>query len=1053
MGSLCTASPTTSTYSPNPTALNEYQNILTRANNVAGTPYQPYGGQMVAGLDPTQQAGINNVNNASGIAQPYLNTAAGYAGQGAAPVDSVSANDISRYESPYQNDVINATMANINEVNGQQQNQLRGNAASAGALGGDRLGVAQAELARQQSLTSNQTLAGLNNQNYAQALGEANSQQQNAQANAGRLGQAAFTFGNLGTTAQNSALQGANAQLGAGSVAQNNQQQQLSALYQQYLQQQGFPYQQTSWLAGLAGPLAGGLGGTQTTQPPSASPFAQIAGLGLAGAGLFAKDGGRIPFADGGSAPNFMTDAPSYIPKVSLQIQRPQMMNTGSTPQQNPFGFLTPQNVKSGMGGFKNLMGGASNWNTSLPEGGSFTGGLGGDVTGGSDGGDFAHGGLVRAVHAIRKSLRRYDDGGTVENPSRPEGIHILKRKMGGVQGPLVEEPLSPFWVDHYKNLDMQRSQNISGTVPRGHFGYDDGGAVPEEPMMPGHGGIFGGLPGWAPDERPMGWEGMAPDRQLAPAAAIAEAPPESDEGGLPPGASAFAPVGPRPAMGGMSPLPAASPFDATGGAPPPEGGPSTGAPPPQTGSMISRLFGQNGGMSSDDKRALLSAGLGILGAPGGMSGLQAIGQGGLQGLKEAALGRKETELKRQHDQAMKFQKMKLDQAAQVLAEKAFEHAQNLSETQRQHDTTPIVMGENSYGQKVYGVRDRKSGQLVPLDPNTGLPRADASPQVGQPTFGTPNTMGEPVKVIKGADAVIPANERGVPQTTADDMLPSEARYVAGETPTGINPDVLTANPDIAGTVKAIAEGRQAIPTGRPLQTPYWRKVMETLNQYDSSFDQTKLPARRNMRVSYLGGGKASDNIASFNMGLQHVGELEQAARDLNNYAIAPSVMNPVVNSARGQFSKEYQAAKARFEKAADAVAVELMRAFRGTGSGSVHEVESWRRGLKTDDSPVTLLAGTQEGVKLLGGRIESQGDRWNSSMGAASQRDPLSWLSPKARETYDRVMSMDPTTDYKQKSKTSPVAKKPAGDRFNELIGSGLTKEHAYSKMHEEGF
>lgn len=610
MGSLCQSSPTTSTssYTPNPAAVNQYQDILNRANNVASTPYSPYGGQMVAGLSPTQQAGISNVNGAVGTAQPYLNTAAGYAASGAAPVGSVGQSDIERYLSPYNSNVINATMANINETNAQQQNQLKGNAASAHALGGDRLAVAQSELARQQGLASNQTLAGLQNQNYSQALGEANSQQANAQANAQRAGQAAFTFGNLGTTAQNAQLQGAQAQIGAGGLEQGTNQAQLNAAYQQYLQQQAFPYQQTGWLAGLSGPIAGGLGGTQTgvTQPPNASPFAQAAGLGLAGAGLFFKDGGSVGYADGG-VPNFISDAGGYVPKVSIQMPQAIMpakapsATMGASPMDPFTKFLTGQHGKfSGMGTSPLSLG---DW--SAPSGPNM-GNSGG--TGGGLGGLYAHGGLVHAVRAIRHSLKR---------------------------------------------------------------GYDDGGSVP---MMPGHGGIFGGLPGWDPDEKPMGWEDMAPPQTETADLPREIAPPV--EAGLPESASAYTAPN-RPAMG-TSPLPA-SPF----------GGMTAEEPAPQPqdkGSMIGRLFGQNGGLDRDDKRSLLAAGLGILGAPGGLSGLQAIGQGGLQGLQQAGLARKEAETRKQHEDTLKLQKMRMDQAAATLAQQAFEHARTFGETQRYHD-------------------------------------------------------------------------------------------------------------------------------------------------------------------------------------------------------------------------------------------------------------------------------------------------------------------------------------------------------------------------------
>ena len=92
-----------------------------------------------------------------------------------------------------------------------------GNAIAQGAMGGNRVGVAQAQLGGQQALAENQTIANLENQGYSQALGEYNQQQ--AQ-NVGALQAGAYSLGQLGTEAQNASLQGSQALLNTGSLQQ-----------------------------------------------------------------------------------------------------------------------------------------------------------------------------------------------------------------------------------------------------------------------------------------------------------------------------------------------------------------------------------------------------------------------------------------------------------------------------------------------------------------------------------------------------------------------------------------------------------------------------------------------------------------------------------------------------------------------------------------------------------------------------------------------------------------------------------------------------------------
>lgn len=183
--------------------------------------------------------------------------------------------------SPFQQQVIDATGAQLQNQDAQQQNTLTGNAISAGAWGGDRAGVAQAQLAGQQSIANNLTFANLNNTNYQQALATAQNQQ-----NIGLQTQIAN---------QELGVQGANALLSAGNTLQQNQQLSDIANYQQYQNQQQYPFQTTQYLANILGGIQGGAGGT-TTQTQSGNLFSDLFGGALGIAGLFTgkKDGGKV---------------------------------------------------------------------------------------------------------------------------------------------------------------------------------------------------------------------------------------------------------------------------------------------------------------------------------------------------------------------------------------------------------------------------------------------------------------------------------------------------------------------------------------------------------------------------------------------------------------------------------------------------------------------------------------------------------------------------------------------------------------------------------------
>src|SRR6185437_3061411 len=103
---------------------------------------QQWQGPTIAGFNPTQQAAFSEINQAQGSALPYVNAAQGYLSAGAAPafpsVMQWNPGNLAQFENPYTAQVTQATQNLLNEQNAEQFNQARGQAASAGAFGGDR---------------------------------------------------------------------------------------------------------------------------------------------------------------------------------------------------------------------------------------------------------------------------------------------------------------------------------------------------------------------------------------------------------------------------------------------------------------------------------------------------------------------------------------------------------------------------------------------------------------------------------------------------------------------------------------------------------------------------------------------------------------------------------------------------------------------------------------------------------------------------------------------------------------------------------------------------
>ena len=251
------------------------------ASNAASTPYQAYSGELVAGQNATQTQAYNQVAGLQGSTTPYygaantdFNNATSNVSNG---VQAANASNIAQYSNPYQQQVINATQAQLNQNDSVQSQQQTGNAISAGAFGGDREAASQALLGNQQDLANNQTIAGLNSANYTQALGQLNTENQQQisenEANNQNSLNAGTAQEGLGTTALTSGLQGANALLQTGNQQQQLQQSQDTAAYQQWENQLAFPYQQAGFYANIAEGLGSQMGGTSNTNQSENSGY------------------------------------------------------------------------------------------------------------------------------------------------------------------------------------------------------------------------------------------------------------------------------------------------------------------------------------------------------------------------------------------------------------------------------------------------------------------------------------------------------------------------------------------------------------------------------------------------------------------------------------------------------------------------------------------------------------------------------------------------------------------------------------------------------------
>ena len=265
------------------------------------------GKQFVAGEDPLQTQAINLAQQGVGSYQPFLSAAqtaqtagAGALGQSASTIGGLGSltgpQAYQPFMSPYQSQVMDASLTEFDRNAQMQQQGLRDQAVASGAFGGGREGVVQAEYMK----GSDANRAALQASMLQQGFGQANQLAQQNFMNQGSLAAAqqglAGAYGNqmnqqfgLSDFGRTGMGQDVSALGSLGGIRQGMTQANLSA-DQQAAQTGAYePYGRLSQYGNTLTGLAGGVAGSQYQDPGQTNPFQTALGTATGLAGLFGK--------------------------------------------------------------------------------------------------------------------------------------------------------------------------------------------------------------------------------------------------------------------------------------------------------------------------------------------------------------------------------------------------------------------------------------------------------------------------------------------------------------------------------------------------------------------------------------------------------------------------------------------------------------------------------------------------------------------------------------------------------------------------------------------
>jgi hypothetical protein len=317
--------------------------------DISQNPYKPYEANRIAGFSPLQQQSQQNAANmqTSGVTG-FGTQLAGAAGLGALgarydptqfQADQFGGDAAQRYMSPYMQNVVDIQQREAQRQGDIAGTQLASQATKSGAFGGGRQAIMQAEAARNLAQQKGDIQARGLQSSYEQAQAQFNADQARRM-QAQQLAEQSKQYGaGYGMQGLQTALQGAG-QLGAlggqqfaqgmdinklqnayGGQQQALEQQGLTQAYQDFQNQQNYPYKQLGFMSDMINRLPLGQQSTRQVYEPEPGGLQQLGALGAGVYGLskFMAEGG-MAYADGGSV-----DSPGNVASIVKSLSPEQL--------------------------------------------------------------------------------------------------------------------------------------------------------------------------------------------------------------------------------------------------------------------------------------------------------------------------------------------------------------------------------------------------------------------------------------------------------------------------------------------------------------------------------------------------------------------------------------------------------------------------------------------------------------------------------------------------------------------------------------------------------
>lgn len=183
----------------------------------------------------------------------------------------------------------------------------------------------------------------------------------------------------------------------------------------------------------------------------------------------------------------------------------------------------------------------------------------------------------------------------------------------------------------------------------------------------------------------------------------------------------------------------------------------------------------------------------------------------------------------------------------------------------------------------------------------------------------------------------------------------------------------LSATQEDRNVAQGLAEYKLDVSKVASLRGNQRTKIINLAQLINPNFDINTYSQIVQAKKSFAPGGKDYKNVISLNTAVQHLKELNDASKALENGGLR--LWNTIANSSLNAIGDPRVT---KFNTAANAVEGEMANVFKGTGATD-QEIKSWREVISSSASPAQLETSINTLLELMKGRLEALTGTWTS--------------------------------------------------------------------------